>query len=95
MPQNRRQIKLTIILLLTIIFISQFFLISLAKTEVYFFLYDDPETVIIENIRKAEISIDIAMYTFTDKEISQFDYSIFRGVRTTLGSRQDNCSENN
>jgi hypothetical protein len=37
---------------------------SLAKTEVYFSLYDDPETVIIENISKAEIFIDIAMYTF-------------------------------
>jgi len=35
MPQNKRQIKLTTILLLTIILISQFFLISLAKTEVY------------------------------------------------------------
>jgi len=52
MPQNKRQIKLTIILLLTIILISQFFLISLAKTEVYFSLYDDPETAIIENINK-------------------------------------------
>ena len=70
MPQNKRQIKLTTILLLTTILISQFFLISLAKTEVYFSLYDDPETLIIENINKAEISIDIAMYTFTDKEIS-------------------------
>ena len=71
MPQNKRQIKLTIILLLTIILISQFFLISLAKTEIYFSLCDDPETAIIENINKAEISIDIAMYAFTDKEISQ------------------------
>jgi len=41
MPQNKIQIKLTIILLLTIILISQFFLISLAKTEVYFsFFYN-------------------------------------------------------
>ncbi|MBA7565327.1 helix-hairpin-helix domain-containing protein [Candidatus Atribacteria bacterium 1244-E10-H5-B2] len=41
MPQNRRQIKLTTILLLTTILISQFFLISLAKTEVYFsFFYN-------------------------------------------------------
>ncbi len=53
MPQNKRQIKLTVILLLTTIFISQFFLISLSKTEVYFSLYDDPETAIIENINKA------------------------------------------
>ena len=41
MPQNKIQIKLSIILLLTIILISQFFLISLAKTEVYFsFFYN-------------------------------------------------------
>ncbi len=41
MPQNKRQIKLTTILLLTTILISQFFLISLAKTEVYFsFFYN-------------------------------------------------------
>jgi len=52
MPQNKRQIKLTIILLLTIIIIYQFFFISLAKTEVYFSLYDDPETVIIKKINK-------------------------------------------
>ncbi len=41
MPQNKRQIKPTTILLLTTILISQFFLISLAKTEVYFsFFYN-------------------------------------------------------
>ena len=41
MPQNKRQIKLTTILLLTTILISHFFLISLAKTEVYFsFFYN-------------------------------------------------------
>ena len=65
MPQNKRQIKLTTILLLTTILTSHFFLISLSKTEVYFSLYDDPEAIIIENIIKAEIFIDIAMYTWT------------------------------
>ena len=40
MTQNKKRIKLTIILLLTTILISHFFLISLAKTEVYFSLYD-------------------------------------------------------
>ncbi|MBA7577304.1 hypothetical protein ES708_19153 [subsurface metagenome] len=41
MPQNKRQIKLTIILLQTTILISHFFLISLSKTEVYFsFFYN-------------------------------------------------------
>ncbi len=68
MPQNKRQIKLTIILLLTIILISQFFLISLAKTEVYFSLYDNPQKEIIQNINQAEAFINIAMYIFTDRE---------------------------
>jgi len=70
MPQNKRQIKLTIILLLTIILISQFFLISLAKTEVYFSLYDNPQKEIIKNINQAEAFINIAMYVFTDKQIA-------------------------
>jgi len=68
MPQNKRQIKLTIILLLTTILISQFFLISLAKTEVYFSLYDNPQKEIIKNINQAESFINIAMYIFTDRE---------------------------
>ncbi len=70
MPQNKRQIKLTIILLLTIILISQFFLISLAKIEVYFSLYDNPQKEIIKNINQAEAFINIAMYIFTDREIA-------------------------
>jgi len=70
MPQNKRQIKLTIILLLTTILISQFFLISLSKTEVYFSLYDNPQKEIIKNINQAEAFINIAMYIFTDREIA-------------------------
>jgi len=70
MPQNKRQIKLTAILLLTIILISQFFLISLAKTEIYFSLYDNPQKEIIKNINQAEAFINIAMYIFTDREIA-------------------------
>jgi len=70
MPQNKRQIKLTTILLLTTILISQFFLISLAKTEVYFSLYDNPQKEIIRNINQAQAFINIAMYIFTDKEIA-------------------------
>jgi len=70
MPQNKRQIKLTIILLLTTILISQFFIISLAKTEVYFSLYDNPQEEIIKNINQAEAFINIAMYIFTDREIA-------------------------
>jgi len=85
MPQNKRQIKLTILLLLTIIFISQFFLISLAKTEVYFSLYDNPQKEIIKNINQAEAFINIAMYIFTDREIAlPLTKAHERGVKVRL-----------
>ena len=85
MPQNKRQIKLTIILLLTTIVISQFFLISLAKTEVYFSLYDNPQKEIIKNINQAEAFINIAMYIFTDREIAlPFVNAQERGVKVRL-----------
>lgn len=48
--------------MLLIILISQIYLSSLAKTEVYFSLYDDPEAIIIENINKAEIFIDFQSF---------------------------------
>jgi phosphatidylserine/phosphatidylglycerophosphate/cardiolipin synthase-like enzyme len=70
MFQNKKQIKITILLLITVIFISQFSLFSLAKTEVYFSLSDNPQKEIIKNINRAEAFINIAMYIFTDKEIA-------------------------
>ena len=70
MLQNKKQIKITILLLLAIIFISQFSLFPFAKTEVYFSLSDNPQKAIINNINQAETFINIAMYTFTDKEIA-------------------------
>jgi len=51
--------------LLTSILISLFFLISLAKTEVYFSLSDNPQEEIIKNINQAQAFINIAMYVFT------------------------------
>lgn len=69
MFQNKKEIKITILILLTIIFISQFSISPLAKIEVYFSLSDNPQKVIIKNINQAEAFINIAMYTFTDKEI--------------------------
>lgn len=64
--------KLSIIAFLIIILILSFCLSSLAKTEVYFSLYDNPQKVIIKNINQAKafINIAIAMYVFTDKEIA-------------------------
>ncbi len=59
MPQNKRQIKLTIILLLTIILISQFFLISLARTEVYFSLSDNPQFLFISSQKPEVQTINI------------------------------------
>ena len=90
MPQNKRQIKLTTILLLTTILISQFFLISLAKTEVYFSLYDNPQKEIIKNINQTEAFINIAMYIFTDKEIAiPLVKAQERGVKVRLYLDQD------
>ena len=61
--------RTVVILVISLVFI--FYLNALAKTEVYFSLYDDPEAVIIKNINAAEEFISVAMYTFTDIEISK------------------------
>jgi len=61
--------RTVVILVISLVFI--FYLNALAKTEVYFSLYDDPEAVIIKNIDGAEEFINVAMYTFTDVEIAQ------------------------
>ena len=62
--------KITIITLTIIILTLTLCLSSLAKTEVYFSLSDNPQKAIIENINQAEAFINIAMYIFTDKEIA-------------------------
>ena len=62
--------KLTIITLIIIILTLNLCLSSLAKTEVYFSLSDNPQKAIIKNINQAESFINIAMYIFTDREIA-------------------------
>ncbi len=90
MFQNKKQIKIAILLLLTIIVISQFFLSPLAKTEVYFSLSDNPQKAIIENINQAEAFINIAMYIFTDREIAiPLVKARERGVKVRLYLDQD------
>ena len=42
---------------------------AFASIDVYFSLVDDPEGTIIEELNKAEKSIDIAMYYFTDRNL--------------------------
>jgi len=60
MPQNKRQIKLTILLLLTTILISQFFLISLAKTEVYFSFFYNSISTALQKPKDKTININSA-----------------------------------
>lgn len=67
----KKQTKITFIFLLIIILLFIFSFNTLAKTEVYFSLYDDPESIIIKNIDDSKEFINIAMYTFTDREIAQ------------------------
>jgi len=90
MFQNKKQIKITILLLLTIIFISQFSLFPLAKTEVYFSLSDNPQKEIIKNINQAQAFINIAMYIFTDREIAiPLAKAQERGVKVRVYLDQD------
>ena len=67
----KKQIKFTFIFLLIISLLFIFSFNTLAKTEVYFSLYDNPELIIIKNIDDSKEFINIAMYTFTDREIAQ------------------------
>ena len=96
MFQNKKQIKITILLLLTIIFISQFSISTLAKTEVYFSLSDNPQKEIINNINQAEAFINIAMYIFTDREIAiPLAKARERGVKVRLYLDQDQVETTN
>ena len=67
----KKQTKFTFSSLLIIVLLFIFSFNALAETEVYFSLYDDPESIIIEKIDNAKDFINIAMYTFTDREIAQ------------------------
>ena len=67
----KKLIKFTFIFLLIISLLFIFSFNILTKTEVYFSLYDDPESIIIKNIDDSKEFINIAMYAFTDREIAQ------------------------
>lgn len=66
----KRNTKCSILAFLIIVLSITISISTLAKTEVYFSLYDNPQKAIIENINQAQAFINIAMYTFTDKEIA-------------------------
>ena len=82
--------KLTIITLTIIILSITISISPLAKTEVYFSLYDNPQKEIIKNINRAQASINIAMYIFTDREIAlPLVKARERGVKVRLYLDQD------
>jgi phosphatidylserine/phosphatidylglycerophosphate/cardiolipin synthase-like enzyme len=70
MHYSRRNTKYSIFAFLVLILCITISISTLAKTEVYFSLSDNPQKEIIKNINQAEAFINIAMYIFTDREIA-------------------------
>jgi len=66
----KRNTKFSILAFLIIVLSVTISISTLAKTEVHFSLYDNPQKEIIKNINQAESFINIAMYIFTDREIA-------------------------
>lgn len=66
----KRNTKLSILAFLVIVLSVTISISTLAKTEVYFSLYDNPQKEITKNINQAEAFINIVMYIFTDREIA-------------------------
>jgi len=66
----KRNTKCSILAFLIIVLSITISISTLAKTEVYFSLSDNPQKEIIKNINQARASINIAMYIFTDREIA-------------------------
>jgi len=66
----KKNTKYSILAFIVLILSLTISISTLAKTEVYFSLSDNPQKEIIKNINQAEAFINIAMYIFTDKEIA-------------------------
>ena len=66
----KRNTKYSILAFLVLILSVTISISTLAKIEVYFSLSDNPQKEIIQNINRAQASINIAMYIFTDREIA-------------------------
>jgi len=90
MHHFKTKTKLAIITLTIIILSITISISTLAKTEVYFSLSDNPQKEIIKNINQAQASINIAMYIFTDREIAlPLIKARERGVKVRLYLDQD------
>ena len=86
----KRNTKYSILAFLVLILSITISISTLAKTEVYFSLFDNPQKEIIKNINRAEASINIAMYIFTDREIAlPLIKARERGVKVRLYLDQD------
>ena len=60
----KRNTKYSILAFLVIVFSITISISTLAKTEVQFSLYDNPQKEIIKNINQNQAFINIAMYVF-------------------------------
>ena len=90
MQYLKRNTKYGIFAFLVIVLSITISLSTLAKTEVYFSLSDNPQKEIIKNINQAEAFINIAMYIFTDREIAlPLIKARERGVKVRLYLDQD------
>jgi len=67
----RKLCKTCLLLLFISIILITHSSIMMAKPQVYFSLYDDPESIILQHLEGAEESIQIAMYYFTDSQLAQ------------------------
>ena len=64
MQYLKRNTKFGILSFLVIVLSITTFISTLAKTEVYFSLCDNPQKAIIKNINQVQAFINIAMYVF-------------------------------
>jgi len=90
MQYLKRNTKFSILAFFVIVLSITISISTLAKTEVYFSLSDNPQKAIINNINQAQASINIAMYIFTDREIAlPLIKARERGVKVRLYLDQD------
>jgi len=81
----KRNTKYSILVFLVLILSVTISISTLAKSEVYFSLSDNPQKEIIKNINQAEAFINISMYIFTDREVAiPLIKACERGVRVRL-----------
>ena len=64
MQYLKRNTKFSILAILIIVLSVTISISTVAKTEVYFSLYDHPQKEIIKNINQVQTFINIAMYVF-------------------------------